>query len=94
MDCLSLLVEARAAGLTLTVEGERLTLRGPKAAESLARHLLARKDEILALGERYEERAAILEFEGGWPRFYAERLAMLEVLGVHCNPNRTRTTTS
>jgi hypothetical protein len=82
MDCLTLLVEARAAGLTLTVEGERLTLRGPKTAESLARRLLARKDEILALAECYEERAAILEFEGDWPRLHAERMAMLQVLGV------------
>lgn len=31
--------------------------------------------------EAYEERAAILEFDGGLPRQYAERLAMQDVVG-------------
>jgi len=31
--------------------------------------------------ENYEERAAIMEFDGGLPRQYAERLAMQDVVG-------------
>lgn len=34
----------------------------------------------LSLIERYEERAAIMEFDGGLSRSKAERLAILEVL--------------
>jgi hypothetical protein len=30
----------------------------------------------------FEERAAILEYDGGWPRAEAERLARIEVFGV------------
>jgi hypothetical protein len=30
----------------------------------------------------FEERAAILEYDGGWPRAEAERLARLEVFGA------------
>ena len=30
--------------------------------------------------ENYEERAAIMEFDGGLPRQYAERLAMQEII--------------
>lgn len=32
------------------------------------------------LRDRYEERAAIMEFDGGLPRQYAERLAMQEII--------------
>jgi len=31
--------------------------------------------------DRFEERAAILEYDGGWPRAEAERLARIEVFG-------------
>ena len=33
------------------------------------------------LRDRYEERAAIMEFDGGLPRADAEKLAMQDVLG-------------
>ena len=49
MDELALLEAARAAGLTVRAEGERLVVRGPRSAEELARALLARKLEVLAL---------------------------------------------
>ena len=32
------------------------------------------------LRDRYEERAAIMEFDGGLPHQYAERLAMQEIV--------------
>jgi hypothetical protein len=34
------------------------------------------------LADRFEERAAILEYDGGWPRPEAERLARIEVFGA------------
>lgn len=51
MDRLTLLAAARAAGLTLVVAGDRLIVRGPRAAAPLARELLARKAEILVARE-------------------------------------------
>jgi hypothetical protein len=49
MDSLILLDEARAAGLEVTTDGDRLVVRGPKRCESLARQLLAHKAELLTL---------------------------------------------
>jgi hypothetical protein len=48
MDGLTLLSEGRAAGLTVTVDGDRLVIRGPKSADAVARRLLAHKAVILA----------------------------------------------
>ena len=48
MAGLTLLEEARAAGLTVRADGDRLVVRGPKWGEPLARALLARKAEVLA----------------------------------------------
>jgi hypothetical protein len=48
MDGMTLLEEARAAGLTVRVDGARLVVRGPRAAEAMARRLLERKVEVLA----------------------------------------------
>jgi hypothetical protein len=47
MDGLTLLHEARAAGLMVTVEGGRLRVRGPRRADALARALLAHKEAVL-----------------------------------------------
>jgi hypothetical protein len=49
MDGLSLLEEARGAGLRVAAEGDRLVIRGPKTAEPVARRLLAHKAEMLAV---------------------------------------------
>ena len=49
MDGVSLLDEARAAGIDLRIDGERLVVRGPRSAEAMARRLLARKSEVMAL---------------------------------------------
>jgi hypothetical protein len=46
---MKLLEEARAVGLKVRVEGERLVVRGPKVAEPIAKMLLAKKAEVLAL---------------------------------------------
>lgn len=50
MGVLTLLLDqARAAGLTVRAEGDRLKVRGPRRAEALAQELLARKAEVMAL---------------------------------------------
>lgn len=51
MDGLALLDEARQAGLTVAVQGDRLIVRGPRRAELLAKRLLDRKVEIIAVLE-------------------------------------------
>jgi hypothetical protein len=39
-------------------------------------------EEADELADRFEERVAILEYDGGWTRVEAERLARLEVYGT------------
>jgi hypothetical protein len=56
-------------------EGERLIVRGPKRLAALAQQLLSHKAAILEILELFEERAAIMEYDGGLPRAEAERLA-------------------
>lgn len=48
MGGLMVLEEARAAGLRVWTEGDRLKVRGPRAAADLALRLLARKAEVMA----------------------------------------------
>jgi hypothetical protein len=55
MDGLMLLDRAREAGLRFRAEGDRLVIRGPKKAASLAMELLSRKDEVLRLLLQAEE---------------------------------------
>jgi hypothetical protein len=52
VDVVSLLERAAAAGLKVSREGDRLVVRGPKSAESLAKELLRHKPAVIAaLGE-------------------------------------------
>jgi hypothetical protein len=89
MDGLKLLADAEDAGLSVAAEGDRLVVRGPRKAESLALKLIARKSEILPLLTGHlpadwhmiwDERAAIMEYDGGLPREQAEFLALRGVL--------------
>lgn len=48
MDRLTLLARATAAGLTVTADGDRLVIRGPKGADAIARDLIAQKPAVLA----------------------------------------------
>jgi hypothetical protein len=75
MDSLALLINAHAAGLQVRAEGERLIVRGPKRLTALAQQLLSQKAEVLEALEAFEERAAIMEYDGGLARAEAERLA-------------------
>ena len=47
MDGLTLLAEARAAGLTVEADGPRLVVRGPKRAATVARRLLDQKRAVM-----------------------------------------------
>jgi hypothetical protein len=95
MDCLSLLEQARSAGLTVIVQDDKLVIRGPRRVRALAEQLLAHKDEVMnALAMEsltpadlpadwhflWDERAAIMEHDGHLPRERAEALALADVL--------------
>jgi hypothetical protein len=48
MDGMTLLQEARVAGLTVALEGDQLKIRGPKCADGIARKLIANKQEVVS----------------------------------------------
>ena len=47
MDGMTLLAEARAAGLIVLSDGDRLVIRGLRSAEAIARRLLAHKADVM-----------------------------------------------
>src|SRR5689334_11527079 len=49
MDGIKLLEQARDAGLAVAVNGDKLVIRGPRRAEAVARLLMARKAEVMAV---------------------------------------------
>jgi hypothetical protein len=65
MEGLTLLREARAAGLSLARDGEDLVIRGPRRAEPVARLLLSRKAEVIQA----------LADATGWPARHSEALS-------------------
>ena len=56
---MTLLAKARGAGLEVRAESERLIVRGPAAAEALARRLLDSKPAVLAELEAEQARATV-----------------------------------
>ena len=48
MDGMTLISEARAAGLSIRAEGDTLVVKGPQHAETVARNLLTSKPTVLA----------------------------------------------
>jgi D-serine deaminase-like pyridoxal phosphate-dependent protein len=81
VSAVALLAEAAAAGLALRAEDGRLHWRAdaPPASDLLAR-LRRHKAALLDLLTEVDERAGILEFDGGVPREHADAQAMAEVL--------------
>lgn len=88
MRAADILAAVRAAGITLKAEGEGIRAT-PRAAltDSLRAEIRANRAAILAAlredGEAQEERAAILEFDGGLTREIAERLAGICSRTIH-----------
>ena len=71
MGCVSLLDEARAAGLTLRADGDKLIIRGPRSAEPVARRLIDRKAEVLAaLTDSHEPQPLAPRLPGRQPDLY------------------------
>jgi len=85
VDGLALLAEAHAVGLTVTTEGDRLVIRGPRAASAIADRLVAAKPAVLAaLTDRQE---GLQERQNGvwWDdRLPAESAAILHLPPRSC----------
>lgn len=86
MDALTLLGEAHAAGLMLAVDGDRLRVRGPKAAEPVVRQLAAHKPAIIAVlaeavGWRARHDEALKHWRALHPPAEADALAWGEIEG-------------
>lgn len=103
MNVLSLLNEARHYGATLKVNGERLRVEAPAPLpDALLSELRAHKAELLALLARnkipdsesiyewYQERAAIMETDGGLSPDKANRQAWARTLTRFGLPNNYR----
>src|SRR5437879_5379609 len=98
MDGLTMLDEARAAGLSVEADGDRLRIRGPRSAEPVALRLIAGKAAVLRAltADRlpalditsddlppdwryvWEERAVIMEYDGGLPKEHAKAAALAD----------------
>jgi len=95
MDGVTLLREAKAAGLTVTMNGDKLVIRGPKAAEAVALRLLKNKPVVMAALRRGGDHA---DHDPGptptcpwrWQGKTPHRRFWLSVFGVvvcgHCSP--------
>lgn len=75
-----LLAECDAHGISLAADGGALTIDAPQDAltPDLLDRLRAHKADVLDAIERFEERAAIMEFDAGLSRHEAERRARNE----------------
>lgn len=92
----SLFRELHALGVVLSIDDRgRLSFEAPEGvvSESLIVRIRAEGDALLAIVERIDERAAIMEYDAGFLRADAERIARMEVvddapepmpMGVHC----------
>lgn len=105
MSAAEALIQARAAGIRVRIDGDHLALEAPAPPPSEVLDLLARyKADILSLlrpvsdawpgvdwREYFEERAGIAEFDGGLPRGQAEARAFSCCVGewLHRNPVRS-----
>ena len=84
MDAIAILIELFSLNTVLSVNADgRLAYEGPSGVMTAERLAFVRnhRDELLAIVERIEERAAIMEIDGGLPQAEAERLARQETLG-------------
>ena len=93
MDGLTLLQQARAAGLTVAVDGDRLRIRGPRRAEPMARRLLEQKPLVLAAlsssstaptvapAPEGDQEITVADLPADWRLEFEERAAIREFEG-------------
>lgn len=79
MDILTLLDEARAAGLSIRAEGGRLVIRGPRQAEPMALRLIEAKPMVMAALARPAPMAGAIPFLAMSLDEFRARGALLEV---------------
>jgi|GEM_PF-1859220 len=89
MDRLILIQEARAAGLTVIADGERLVVRGPRRLDALAGRLLSSKADVMAELRRLQQQTDGLGVDaagGGKDEFLAVlmtgELPLLETIDI------------
>ena len=77
MTATTLLCELRAKDVRLSAKRDQLAVDAPKGVltDMLRQAIRTHKPELLDLVETFEERAAIMECDGGVPRAEAESLA-------------------
>lgn len=82
MEGVTLLRQAREAGLAVAAEGEGLVIRGPRRAEPLARLLIEHKPEVLSAltstehpGDREYDKRDVIGDTAEWLDLFAARLA-------------------
>jgi len=88
-------MELRALGVVLSINvNGRLAYDAPEGVvtDSILAQVREHRDELLAVVERIEERAAIMEHDGGMSRAEAERLAIEDV--VLCSSRLEKTTSA
>src|SRR5262245_45285770 len=81
MDRLTLLGEARAAGLNVAVKGDTLVIRGPRRAEPIVRKLIDHKPELMAALAQAARLHPVAHDPVTWRDFYEERAAISEFEG-------------
>jgi hypothetical protein len=78
MDGMSLLHRAWTAGLLVDAKGGRLTVRGPRELEPLARELLANKRSVLQALSLVDRVRHVEGLPADWHFLWDERAAILE----------------
>ena len=78
MDVLTLLRQAWDAGLSLTADGNRLTIRGPRTAEPLVRELARHKPAVLRLIREATIAVTPADLPPDWHFLWDERAAIME----------------
>jgi hypothetical protein len=73
MDGMTLLREARSAGLSVWADGDRLVIRGPRRAEPVVRVLIAHKPEVMTALSLPPHTEAAWNI-GQWSQLYREKL--------------------
>ena len=71
----------RSLGVSLFTDGAGLGFDSPEGVitDELLSEMRAHRDDLIAVAERFEERAAVAQYDGGLIRSDAERLALIEL---------------